>query len=60
MNSIYPEQIVHQIIWLFVDIGVGAYTVIDKRVKVTNDDQELFSDDGNEMFNCLKSGLCLL
>ncbi|XP_064995464.1 U1 small nuclear ribonucleoprotein A-like isoform X2 [Musa acuminata AAA Group] len=25
--------------------GVGAYTVIDKRVKVTNDDQELFSDD---------------
>ncbi|CAL9080912.1 unnamed protein product [Musa textilis] len=27
--------------------GVGAYTVIDKRVKVTNDDQELFSDDGD-------------
>ncbi|RWW31379.1 hypothetical protein GW17_00003994 [Ensete ventricosum] len=48
------------IIWLFVDIGVGAYTVIDKRVKVTNDDQELFSDDGNGMFNCLNEGTIVI
>ncbi|WOK96983.1 U1 small nuclear ribonucleoprotein A isoform X1 [Canna indica] len=27
--------------------GVGAYMVIDKRIKVTNDDQELSSDDGD-------------
>lgn len=31
----------------FVHAGGGAYAVIDKRVKVTDDDQDLWSNDGN-------------
>lgn len=31
--------------------GGGAYAIIDKRVKVTNDDQDLWSNDGNEAPN---------
>lgn len=31
-----------------MDIGDGAYVVIDKRVRHANDDQDTSSDDGNE------------
>lgn len=31
------------------NIGTGAYTVIDRRAKVTNDDQDASSDDGIEI-----------
>lgn len=33
--------------WVLFAIGGGAYVVIDKRAKVSNDDHDTLSDDGN-------------
>ena len=35
---------------VFFAIGGGAYVVIDKRAKVSNDDHETFSNDGNGIY----------